>query len=171
MYYRINYDSSTKIVRLESGSGSAPAAIGGGWSSLGTFRHDNDADVSSVIAGMQLLADNHALFHHVQEALYKQAGVQDMSSVTIWLDGTRAISISTGTVTVAAGANSAALAVTATPAAAADKDVTFTSSDVTKATVNAAGVIHGVAAGSAVITAKLKSNDTITATRAVTVTA
>ena len=38
-------------------------------------------------------------------------------------------------------------------------------SDETKAMVNEMGVVHGVAAGSAVITAKLKSDETISATR------
>ena len=171
MYYRINYHAASKTVRLESGSGAAPAAIsGGGYTSLGTFRHDNEAEVSTLIAGMQGLADNHALYHQVQEALYK-VGVQDMAAQTIYVDGTRAISIGTGTLTVAVGADSAALAVTPTPSTAGDKDVTYTSSDVTKATVNASGVVHGVAAGSAVITATLKSNESITATRNVTVTA
>ena len=171
MYYRINYHAASKTVRLESGSASAPAAIsGGGYTSLGTFRHDNETEVSTLIAGMQGLADNHALYHQVQEALYK-VGVQDMAAQTIYVDGTRAISIGTGTLSVAVGADSAALAVTPTPSTAGDKDVTYTSSDVTKATVNASGVVHGVAAGSAVITAKLKTNETITATRNVTVTA
>lgn len=169
MYYRINYLASSKLIRLESGSGSAPAAIsGGGYTSLGTFRHDNAAEVSTGLAGMQGLADNHVLYQHVQDALYK-IGVTDMAAHTILVDGVRSISIGTGTLAVAVGANSAALAVTATPASATDKEVTFTSSNPTKATVNAQGVVHGVAAGSAVITAKLKSNKAITATRNVTV--
>lgn len=171
MYYRINYHAASKTVRLESGSGAAPAAIsGGGYTSLGTFRHDNDAEVATVIAGMQTFADNHVLFHHVQEALYK-VGQQDMAAIKMFIDGTRAISIGSGTLSVAVGANSAALAVTATPSTAGDKDVTYTSSDTSKATVNASGVVHGVAAGSAVITARLKSDDSIIATRNVTVTA
>lgn len=171
MYYRINYQAASKTIRLESGSGSAPSAIsGGGWTSLGSFRHDNSAEVSTGLNGMQGLADNHVLYHHIQDALYK-VGVQDMAAVTIYVDDTRAISIGTGTLSVAVGANSAALAVTVTPSNASDKAVTYTSSDVTKATVNASGVVHGVAAGSAVITAKLISDETITATRNVTVTA
>lgn len=170
MFYRINYHAASKTVRLESGSGAPPAAIGtGGYVSLGTFRHDNEAEVATVIAGMQTFADNHVLFHHVQEALYK-AGQQDMQAVKIFIDGTRVISIGTGTLNVAVGADSAPLAVTATPAGATDKEVTYTSSAPTKATVNEKGVVHGVAAGTAVITAKLKSNDTIVATRNVTVT-
>ena len=169
MFYRINYHAASKLIRLESGSGSAPAAIsGGGYTSLGTFRHDNDAEASTGLNGMQGLADNHVLYHHVQDALYKQ-GVQDMKSVKIYVDRPRSISIGTGTLNVAVGANSAPLNVTATPSGATDKEVIYTSSDTAKATVNEKGVVHGVAAGNAVITAKLKSDKTISATRNVTI--
>ena len=169
MFYRINYHAASKLIRLESGSGSAPAAIsGGGYTSLGTFRHDNDAEASMGLNGMQGLADNHVLYHHVQDALYKQ-GVQDMQSVKIYVDRPRSISIGAGTLNVAVGANSAPLNVTATPSGATDKEVVYTSSDTAKATVNEKGVVHGVAAGNAVITAKLKSDETISATRNVTV--
>ena len=171
MYYRINYHAASRTVRLESGSDSAPAAIsGGGYTNLGSFRHDNDAEVSTGLNGMQALADNYVLYLHVQDALYKQ-GVQDMQSIKIFIDGVRAIAIGTGTLSVAVGANSAPLTPTFTPTTATDKDVIYSSSDTSKATVNASGVVHGVAAGSAVITAKLKSNESITATRNVTVTA
>lgn len=169
MYYRINYHAASRTIRLESGSGSAPAAIsGGGYTSLGTFRHDNDAEVSTGLNGMQGLADNHVLYQHVQDALYKQ-GVQDMQSIKIYIDRPRSISIGTGTLNVAVDADSAPLTVTMTPAGATDKEVTFSSSDEAVATVNDKGVVHGVAAGSSVITATLKSDNTITATRNVTV--
>ena len=169
MFYRINWHAASKLIRLESGSGSAPAAIsGGGYTSIGTFRHDNDAEASTGLNGMQGLADNHVLYHHVQDALYKQ-GVQDMQSVKIYVDRPRSISIGTGTLNVTVGANSAPLNVTATPSGATDKEVVYTSSDTAKATVNEKGVVHGVAAGNAVITAKLKSDKTISATRNVTI--
>lgn len=169
MFYRINWHAATHRVLLETGALSAPAAIGGtGMSNLGTFEHDNESEESTGLNGMQGLADNHVVFHHVQDALYK-VGIQDMQSVKIYINRIRSISIGTGTLTVAIGADSAPLSVTVTPTTATDKKVVYTSSDVTKATVNEAGVVHGVAAGSAVITAKLKSNETITATRNVTV--
>lgn len=171
MFYRINWHAATRRVLLESGTSSAPAAIGGtGMSNLGTFKHDNEAEESTGLNGMQGLADNHVFYHHVQDVLYKQ-GIQDMQNVKIYVDRPRAISIGTGTLNVAVGADSAPLSVTVTPSGATDKDVIYTSSDVTKATVNEKGVVHGVAAGNAVITAKLKSDETITATRNVRVTA
>lgn len=169
MFYRINWHASTRRVFLESGTVSAPAAIGGtGMSNLGTFEHDNVGDESTGLNGMQGLADNHVLYHHVQDVLYKQ-GVQDMQSVKMYVDRPRSISIGSGTLTVAVGADSAALNVTVTPTGATDKAVTFTSSNTSRATVNEKGVVHGVTAGSVVITAKLKSDQTITATRNVTV--
>lgn len=171
MYYRINYLAASRRVVVESNANAAPAAIsGGGYQNLGTARLDAPAKLSAGLGGMQLREVNHVLYQHVQDALYK-IGVQDMAAQTIIVDGTRSITIGTGTLTVAAGANSAPLAVTTTPASATDKEVVYSSSDVTKATVNASGVVHGVAAGSAVITAKLKSNNAIQATRNVTVTA
>lgn len=168
MFYRINWHAATRRVLLESNANAAPAAIGGAYTNLGTFEHDNEDEESTGLNGMQGLADNHVLFHHVQDVLYKQ-GVQDMQSVKIYVDRPRSISIGTGTLNVAVGADSAPLSVTPTPAGATDKDVVYTSSDETKATVNEKGVVHGVAAGNAVITAKLKSDETITATRNVTV--
>ena len=168
MFYRINWHAATRRVLLESNANAAPAAIGGAYTNLGTFEHDNEAEKSTGLNGMQGLADNHVLFHHVQDALYKQ-GVQDMQSVKIYVDRPRSISIGSGTLTVAVGTDSAALSVTVTPAGATNKEVVYTSSDEAVATVNEKGVVHGVAAGSAVITAKLKSDNTITATRNVTV--
>ena len=169
MFYRINWHASTRRVLLESNTSAAPAAIGGaGMTNLGTFEHDNAAEKSTGLNGMQGLADNHVLFHHVQDALHKQ-GVQDMQSVKIYVNRTRSISIGSGTLTVAVGANSAPLNVTVTPSGSTDKEVVYTSSNTAVATVNSKGVVHGVAAGNAVITAKLKSDATITATRNVTV--
>lgn len=168
MFYRINWHAATRRILLESNANAAPAAIGGAYTNLGTIEHGPDADDDAGLPGMQEFPENHVIFHHVQDALYK-AGVQGMSSIKIYLDRPRSISIGTGTLNVAVGANSAPLAATATPAGATDKEVTYTSSATNRATVNEQGVVHGVSAGSAVITAKLKSDETITATRNVTV--
>ena len=169
MFYRINWHAATRRVLLESGSNAAPAAIGGaGMTNLGTFEHDNEAEESTGLNGMQGLADNHVVFHHVQDVLYKR-GVQDMQSVKIFIDRPRSISIGAGTLNVAVGANSAPLNLTVTPSGATDKEVIYTSSNTAKATVNKKGVVHGVAAGNAVITAKLKSDETVSAARNVTV--
>lgn len=95
MFYRINWDATTHSVLLETGTDSAPAAIGGtGMSDLGTFEHDNESEESTGINGMQGLADNHVIYHHVQDVLYKQ-GVQDMQSVKILINSPLSIPIVT----------------------------------------------------------------------------
>lgn len=166
MFYRANWHAATKRVLLESGNVSAPAAIsGGGFVDAGTFKHEADDD---TVAGMQEYDDNHVLYHHVQEIMYKR-GEQNMQSVAIFVDAPRSISIGSGTVSIEEGATSQ-LTLTVTPANTANKDVIYSSSDEAVATVSATGLITGVIAGSAVITAKLRADETITATRDVTVT-
>ena len=51
---------------------------------LGAFEHNNETERSTGLNGMQGLADNHVIYHHVQDVLYKQ-GVQDMQSVKIYV--------------------------------------------------------------------------------------
>ena len=85
MFYRINWDPSSRRILLESNANAAPAAIGGAYTNLGTFEHNNESEESTGLNGMQDLADNHVVFHHVQDALYKQ-GVQDMQSIKIFID-------------------------------------------------------------------------------------
>jgi uncharacterized protein YjdB len=169
MFYRVNWHAATRRILLESNANVAPAAIGGaGMTSLGTFEHDIPNGDDAGLPGMQQLPDNHVIYHHVQDALYKE-GIQDMQSVKIYIDRPRSISIGTGTLNVAVDADSDPLTVTVAPAGATDKEVTFSSSDEAVATVNDKGIVHGVVAGNAVITATLKSDNTITATRNVTI--
>ena len=85
MFYRINWQAATRHVFVETGVNSAPAPIiGTGMTDLGAFQHDNETEQSTGLNGMQGLADNHVIYHHVQDVLYKQ-GVQDMQSVKIYV--------------------------------------------------------------------------------------
>ena len=85
MFYRINWQATTRHVFVETGVNSAPAPISGsGMTNLGTFEHNNETERSTGLSGMQELADNHVIYHHVQDVLYKQ-GVQDMQSVKIYI--------------------------------------------------------------------------------------
>ena len=76
MFYRINWHAATRRVLLGTGANVAPAPISGsGMSDLGTFQHDNETEQSTGLNGMQGFADNHVIFHQVQNVLYKQ-GIQ-----------------------------------------------------------------------------------------------
>ncbi|MGH8388163.1 MAG: phage tail tube protein [Pseudomonas sp.] len=79
------------------------------------------------------------------------------------------LSIAPATVNIAAAAT-AQLTATALPSGSSQA-VTWTSSDPAKATVSSTGLVTGVAAGSAVITATSVSDPSKTATRNVTITA
>ena len=85
MFYRINWQAATRQVFIETGANSAPAPISSsGMTDLGTFEHNNETERSTGLNGMQGLADNHVIYHHVQDVLYKQ-GVQDMQSVKMYI--------------------------------------------------------------------------------------
>lgn len=79
------------------------------------------------------------------------------------------VTVSPATASVKVGAT-VPLSATVAPANASNKNVTWSSSDQSKATVNASGVVTGVAVGSATITATTADGNK-TATSAVTVTA
>ncbi len=73
------------------------------------------------------------------------------------------VSLDADSITVEKGATKALVA-TVSPATATNKEVTFESSNESVATVNAAGVVTGVASGTATITVKSVSNPEITDT-------
>lgn len=113
---------------------------------IGSFEHDAEADGLGY-------SENHVFYHHIRDALYHE-GVLDMQSVTIRLDP----SIDVTGVTIDPALTSIAIAGTyqllpvVAPATATNKDVLYTSSNELVATVDAAGLITGVVAGTATIT-------------------
>lgn len=80
------------------------------------------------------------------------------------------ITLAPATVSIAVAATQQ-LTPTVLPAEATNKEVTWTTSDATKATVSSSGLVTGVAAGTATITATAKDGSGKTGTRLVTVTA
>lgn len=103
--------------------------------------------------------ENHVLYHDIQDALYRQEGIQNMQNISIVPSGAL----------VATHLTAAALATVDMPATqtlvlkyqpadltAINADFTYVSSDLTKATVSVAGVVTGVAAGTSTITATHK---------------
>lgn len=166
-YYRLNYKTATKEVRLESGAGAAPAAIAG-WTDGGTFRHDHSTDVLGDNPDTTpRLAENHTLFHHVQAWAdlafgVKDKKVYDLSRWVIQTDVLRSLSIGAGGIAVGVGTNSADLTATPTPANASLEGLTWASSDLTKVSLVAGtGALQrkarGVAAGTSNITASIGS--------------
>lgn len=141
--YRVNYNPITKIVNVESHATIPPVAVGGAFTDLGTFVHtptDNSDGYDK----------NKVLYHFIQELLYK-GGIQDMQSVIIFVDGVRSVDIGADAVIAVAGTHQ--ITPVWTPTTAANKGITYTSSDPTKATVNASGLVTGVASGTTTITA------------------
>ena len=94
--------------------------------------------------------ENHVIWHHVRDLLYADDKL-DPSAYTILIRKVTALSSSPATATKAA-AETQQITNTFTPTNALDKRVTYESSDVTKATVNASGLVTAVATGSATIT-------------------
>lgn len=158
---RIAFNKATRTVTLLPPAGPIPS----GSTVLGSYDH-SDED-SEVPIGASV---SHVDYHHVRDRLYFE-GELDMQVIKIVSDRITSISMGAGALTVAVGANSVPLVIVPVPADVVGKPVTFASSDATKATVNSAGVVTGVAEGSAIITATLVGNTAIKATKNVTVVA
>lgn len=141
---QIAYNATTKVATVQT-KGDAPPA--GSTLINNNLPHDTGGDPLGI-------ADNHVLYHHVQDALYK-VGEQDMASVRIDWDtvykALTGISSTPATVTLAVAATQQ-ITNAFTPADASNKAVTYASSNPTKATVSASGLITAVATGSATIT-------------------
>ena len=141
---QIAYNATTKVATVQTKGDAAPA---GSTIIANTVPHNTEGDV--LEAGV-----NHVLYHHVQDALYK-VGEQDMQSVRIDWDITyialTGLSSTPATVTLAPAATQQ-ITNAFTPANASNQNVTYSTSDATKATVSASGLITAVATGTATIT-------------------
>jgi hypothetical protein len=130
---------------------------------IGTLDHA-DAGTSDSIGHKA----SHVLYHHVQELMNK-AKIFDLHLYRI-IAGKYVTGVNAGndvTVTAGAGANhTKQLAPTVLPTTTTEsKAVTYVSSDPTKATVSAGGLVTGVAAGTTVITVTASGfTDTLTVT-------
>ena len=149
--YKVGWNAGTKTAAIFAGA----AAIPGGMTNIGTFDH-NEAD--DALGEPE--ADNHVMYHHVRDLLYKQS-IQDMHTVSIvW-----------GLNSVELGANFD-LAVNAerqlnpvfSPAYASNQAVTYSSASPAKVTVTPTGMAKGIAAGSSIITATAADGRTDTVT-------
>ena len=140
--FQVAWNATTKVVKVQK-DGDAPGA---GFTDIGSFDHANDVDDGLGVD------ENHVIFHHVRDLLYKATpSVQDMQSVEIQYPYLVGISAAPATATIAPLATQQ-ITVTFNPVTAPNRDVTYESSDPTKATVNANGLVTGVADGEATIT-------------------
>ena len=158
--FTIYYKASTKTVRCVQATLAAPV----GFTNLGAIDHDHENDPLGD-------AVNHVMYHHVRDKLYA-AGYLDPSAWTIYIDKVIAVdrvNLTPATLTIAALATSQ-LTKQVLPEDATVQTVTYVSSDPTKATVSAGGLVTGVAAGTTTITATTTSGAK-TDTCVVTVTA
>jgi len=135
--FQVAWNPTTKVALIQTDG----AATISGSTDIGSFT-ETDPTVES--------ADSLVLYHHVRDLLYHE-DVLNMQDVTITFHRVTGISTSPATTTKAAAATQQ-LTNTFTPSNAPNKDVTYASSDVTKATVSATGLITAVATGSATIT-------------------
>lgn len=158
----IFYKASTLDVIVQHTGDAAPA----GYTNIGNFDHTLDVEDDTAYE----TPTNHVLYHHVQEALYK-VGQQNMQIITIHADE----DIAVGSIVASAPGGNLAVAATRqvgtvfTPANATNQNLTYESSDPTKATVSATGLVTGVAAGTTNITVTSVADPTKTSVVAITV--
>lgn len=110
---------------------------------LGTFNHPDDGT-----------HDNHVIYQHVQDKLY-HLGEHNMQVVRIFVNDfidLTDISVDDNTVALAV-AGTKQIVVEYTPSDASNKTVNYVSSTPAVATVNATGLITGVAPGTTNVTA------------------
>ncbi len=176
--YQIAFNNTTKVATIQAKGDALPASS----VKIGEFVH---ADIEASINDLEFDV-NHVFWHHVRDALYKRSAanpantamfpsnITDMSIVTLAVDTTYvalvSIVIAPGVVSLAPAATQQ-LTITPTPGGASNTAIaSWVSSDPTKATVSATGLVTAVATGSTTITATSVDGAKV-ATRTVTVTA
>jgi hypothetical protein len=141
--YKVGRKTSTKEIEVIPST----ASFTSGFTSIGTFAHDEAADPldPETVSG-----HNHVFWHHVRDLLYA-AGDINPAKYSLLVRTVTAFTITPTTATKAAAQTQQITVNSVTPANALDQGFTYSSSDTTKATVNATGLVTAVATGSATI--------------------
>ncbi|QWY83722.1 putative structural Ig-like protein [Rhizobium phage RHph_X3_15] len=148
--FQVAWNPTTKVAKVQK-DGDAPGA---GFTDIGSFDHVADDPQDQLGDG-----DNHVFYHHVRDLLYKASpSVQDMQRVNIQMAYLTGISVAPATANLA-NSGTQQLTVTFTPADAANRDVIYTTSDATKATVSASGLITASATNDGEVTITATSVD------------
>jgi len=161
--YKIGLSADKKTVYVARGGDALPA---GATVAMTSFKHGETGD------GVDVHAANHVLYQDVQDALYRQKGIENMQAISIVTSGSLAAKALTAAALAIVKLATKPIVIKYQPAdvSAVNADFTFVSSDVTIATVASTGVVTAVKAGAATITATLKDDPTKTVNVAVTVT-
>jgi len=162
--YQIAYHKNTKKAVIQLSGDQLPATEGGqAYINIGTFVH---ADTEAAVADLEHDV-NHVFYQHVRDALYKRSAanasntamfpnnITDMASITILMDSIKnnvSISTTPATATLTVAAPTVQLVTAFTPTDSTNQALTYVSSDPTKATVNATGLVTRVANGTTTIT-------------------
>jgi len=145
--YKAGLKASTKEIEVIPSA----ASFTSGFVSIGTIAHEDlFTHVSESADTVDPAGHNHVLWHHIRKLLYV-TGEINPSKFSILVRPVTAFTITPTTATKAAAQTQQITIASVTPANATDGRFTYSSSDTTKATVNAAGLVTAVATGSATI--------------------
>ena len=173
--YQIAFHLRTMHAVIQAAGDAVPPAVGGtNYNVIGTFEH---ADIETALKDLEFDV-NHVFFQHVRNALYHVSSITGLAVPNTLqfpdnITDMAGLRISTDVGSIELGAafslevgETKQLAPTFTPDGFGDdKVVAYTSSDVTKATVSATGLVTAVAAGSSTITATVGGeSDTVVVT-------
>lgn len=166
--YQVCYNATTKVATVQNNGDAIPS----GSTKLSTFKH-GDGVAEGVANDKDGEVQSHVLYQHVRAALYF-VGQQNMQIVRIDNDTDyvplTGITVAPATKTLTVAAPTQQLTITKAPTGASNGTVTYVSSDPTKATVSATGLVTRVANGTTTVTAT-SQDGSFTSTCAVTCTA
>lgn len=158
--YQVAYNPTVKKIKIQPDA----AALGAGYTDIGSFDHDDDPD---DILGID---ETHVLFHHVKDLLFR-SGVKNMTDNPIYVPVNAVVSLPATDSISLVGVETTQITNTFTPLIARDTRVTYASDDELIATVDADGLVTPVAEGVATITITAADGFGATDTVVVTVTA
>lgn len=151
--YNIGLSTDSKKVYVSIGEEALPV---GATNVLTDFTHNGEGDEVGAYAG------SHVLYHHVRDALYHE-GIYDMQSVEIIKHGPQwdTVGLRVTELEEIEEEDTATLEIKYLPSldTATNSHFTYESSDPEVATVSTAGVVTGVAEGTATITVTHKDLD------------
>lgn len=171
--YQVSYNATTRVALVQADA----AAVPGGSVDVGSFEHPDDT-----------YPDSKVIYHAVRDLLYKRSAanpavtavhpynIMDMQNISImYASGIVAgdfvvintISLAPSAAAIAV-AGTVQLVLTLSPSNATSEGVVYSTSDAGIATVNTTGLVTGVAAGTATITAT-DETATVTDTSVITV--